>query len=305
MPYTGIDERKTVSANKVTTVSNIASQITDGMTVGIGGWGGRRKPMAVVRELLRSSVKDLTVVAYGGMDVSLLAAAGKIKCLVYGFVSHDVIPMDQAFRQARQSGAFEFREIDEGMLQWGLRAAAMGLPFLPTRAGIGTDVETLNPWIKTVRSPYNDGELLMAMPALNLDVAIVHVNEADALGHTAILGPDPFFDDMFCRAAKKSYATCERLVETESFNDSMKARLMPIERSLITGVAEVPLGAHPTSCGPDYGIDVKHIGAYTKRCAAKEWDAHHDEFLTQDTHDAYVAAVGGAEHIRALPLPVF
>jgi glutaconate CoA-transferase, subunit A len=298
-------KEKFVSANKVMTVSEIVSKISDGMTVGIGGWGGRRKPMAVVRELLRSSVKDLTVVAYGGMDVSLLAAAGKISCLVYGFVSHDVIPMDQAFRQARQSGAFEFREIDEGMLQWGLRAAAMGLPFLPTRAGIGTDVETLNPWIKTVRSPYVDGELLLAMPALNLDVAVIHVNEADAQGHTAILGPDPFFDDMFCRAAKKSYVTCEKLVETEAFNDPMKARLMPVERSVISGVAEVPLGAHPTSCGPDYGIDVKHISAYTKRCAMKEWNAYRDEFLTKDTHDVYVVAVGGAEHIRALPLPVF
>ncbi len=294
-----------VSKNKVTTVSDIAAQIKDGMTIGIGGWGGRRKPMAVVRELLRSPVKDLTVVSYGGMDVSLLAASGKIKCLVYGFVSHDVIPMDQAFRQARQGGAFEFREIDEGMLQWGLRAAAMDLPFLPTRAGIGTDVETLNPWIKTVRSPYDDGELLMAMPALNLDVTIIHVNEADAQGHTAILGPDPFFDDMFCRAAKKSFATCEKLVDTSAFNDPMKARLMPIERSVITGVAEAPLGAHPTSCGPDYGIDVKHISAYTKRCAAKEFDAYRDEFLTKETHDAYITSVGGADHIRALSLPVF
>jgi len=294
-----------VSTNKVTTVAQIAAQIKDGMTIGIGGWGGRRKPMAVVRELLRSPVKDLTVVAYGGMDVSLLASAGKIKTLVYGFVSHDAIPMDQAFRQARQSGAFEFREIDEGMLQWGLRAAAMGLPFLPTRAGIGTDVETLNPWIKTVRSPYEDGELLMAMPALNLDVAIIHVNEADAHGHTAILGPDPFFDDMFCRAAKKSFATCEKIVDTSAFNDHMKARLMPIERSVINGVAEAPLGAHPTSCGPDYGIDVKHISAYGKQCKAGEWGAYKDTYLTKDTHEAYVEAVGGAAHIRALPLPVF
>jgi len=294
-----------VNKSKSITVSDIAAEIKDGMIVGIGGWGGRRKPMAVIRELLRGSVRDLTVVSYGGMDVSLLAAAGKIKCLVYGFVSHDVIPMDQAFRQARQSGAFEFREIDEGMLQWGLRAAAMDLPFLPTRAGIGTDVERLNPWIKTVRSPYGDGELLMAMPALNLDVAIIHVNEADDLGHTAILGPDPFFDDMFCRAAKKSYATCEKLVETSSFNDPMKAHLMPIERSAITGVAESPLGAHPTSCGPDYGIDVKHISTYSTRCAAKEWSAYRDEFLIKETHDAYVKAVGGEGHIRALPLPVF
>jgi glutaconate CoA-transferase subunit A len=101
------------------TLSQVVSRLHDGMTIGIGGWGARRKPMALVREIVRSPLRDLTVVAYGGPDVGMLCAAGKVRKLVFGFVSLDLIPLDAHFRVARQAGAFETWEIDEGMLQWG------------------------------------------------------------------------------------------------------------------------------------------------------------------------------------------
>ena len=112
----------------------VVAEIRDGMTLGIGGWGPRRKPMALIRELLRSPVEDLTVVAYGGADVGMLCAAGKLRKLVFAFVSLDSIPLEPYFRKARQAGAIEVMELDEGMLHWGLRAAAMRLPFLPDPA---------------------------------------------------------------------------------------------------------------------------------------------------------------------------
>jgi glutaconate CoA-transferase subunit A len=82
--------------------------------------------MGLVRELLRSDVRDLTVVAYGGADVGLLCAAGKVKKVVFAFVSLDFMPLEPAFRKARESGAIEVREVDEGMMLLGLRAAAWG-----------------------------------------------------------------------------------------------------------------------------------------------------------------------------------
>src|SRR6202163_5104096 len=118
------------------------------MTIGMGGWGGgsRRKPMSVVRASLRSSLTDLTVVTYGGPDVGLLCAAGRIRKLVYGFVSLDSIALEPHFRTARQSGSIpEATELDEGMLQWGLYAASLRLPFLPTRSGLGSDVVAFHP----------------------------------------------------------------------------------------------------------------------------------------------------------------
>src|ERR687887_41185 len=146
--------------DKRTTVDDFLAELCDGMTIGIGGWGSRRKPMALVRAIARSSLKDLTIVSYGGPDVGLLCAAGKVRKVVFGFVSLDSIPLEPNFRKARESAAVEAMELDEGMFQWGLYAAALRLPFLPTRAGLGSDVMRINPHLQTVRSPYADGEEL-------------------------------------------------------------------------------------------------------------------------------------------------
>lgn len=281
-------------------VAEIVGRLEDGMTVGIGGWGARQKPMAVIREIVKSDLKDLTIVSYGGCDVGMLASAGKIKKLIFAFVSLDAVPLEAHFRRARSAGEFEVMEIDEGMFQLGLKAAAQRLDFLPCLAGLGTDVMTYNPNIKTIKSPYSDDHYV-AMPALNLDVAICHVSEADQSGNSYIAGPDMFFDEWFCRAAKTSYLTCERLVQTSAFNDDHKILRMPIERNLVSGVSETPFGAHPTSSGPDYGWDVQHLKAYS--ATAKEgWGDYVSNYIETDD---YVSAVGGAVHIRSLPLPAF
>ena len=167
----------------------------------------------------------------------MLCAAGKVKKLVYGFVSLDAIPLEPHFRKAREAGAIEARELDEGMLQWGLRAAAMRLPFLPTRVGSATDVMTYNPEFRTIRSPYADGEVLLAMPAIHLDAALVHVDYADRLGNTQILGPDPYFDDLFARAAKHCFVSCEHLVDRLDLARSDAAKANFFERYLVTGVS--------------------------------------------------------------------
>lgn len=286
--------------DKTMSVTDIIRELCSGMTIGIGGWGGRRKPMALIREIVKSDLTDLTIAAYGGCDVGMLASARKIKKLIFGFVSLDVIPLEAHFRRARSAGEFAVMEVDEGMLQLGLKAAAQNLDFLPCRAGLGTDVLTHNPGIKVIKSPYGR-DYYVAMPAIKLDVALCHVSEADRLGNSYIGGPDMFFDEWLCRAADRSFLTCEGLVGTSVFDDDQKIMHMPIERNLVAGVAEVPFGAHPTSNGPDYGIDVAHLKAYS--ATAKEgWDGYVDQFVkTED----YVSAVGGADHIRALPLPVF
>ena len=89
--------------NKEMALQELVGELRDGMTIGIGGWGPRRKPMALIREILKSDLKDLTVVAYGGADVGMLCAAGKVKKVVFAFVSLDFIPLEPYFRQARQN----------------------------------------------------------------------------------------------------------------------------------------------------------------------------------------------------------
>ena len=144
------------------TPDEVVAELRDGMTIGIGGWGSRRKPMALVRAILRSALRDLTIVSYAGPDVGLLAASGQARRVVTGFASLDSIALEPHFRNARQNGTIELTELDEGMLHWGLLAAAHRLPFLPIRAGLGSDVMRVNPGLATVRSPYEDGNPLFS-----------------------------------------------------------------------------------------------------------------------------------------------
>ena len=291
-------------SDKRMSAAQAVAQLQDGMTIGIGGWGPRRKPMALVREIVRSSLKDLTVVAYGGADVGMLCAAGKVKKLIFAFVSLDFIPLEPYFRQARQSGQLEVMEIDEGMFMLGLKAAGMRIPFIPTRVGLGTDVLKQNPSIKLVSSPYDDKDWL-AMPALPLDAALLHVDRADARGVCQINGPDLYMDDLFARAAKKTFVSCDELVDSSHFEAPEAARAVHWERANTTGVVHIPFGAHPSSCAPAYGFDVSHFKLYA--ASAKEeggWAGYADKFI-HCSQEEYLERVGGAAALAKLPLPVF
>jgi glutaconate CoA-transferase subunit A len=236
-------------------VDEVVGELRDGMTIGIGGWGSRRKPMALVRAIARTSLRDLTVVSYGGPDVGILCATRQVRKVVFAFVSLDSIPLEPHFRNARQSGAVEALELDEGMFLLGLQAAAWRVPFLPTRVGLGSDVVARQPEIRTVTSPYDDGEELVAMPALSLDVALVHQNRADAAGNAQFLGPDIYFDDLMCQAAARSFVSCERIVDTSDLLKEGSHHTLRISRLWTDGVVETPNGAHFTSCVPDYERD--------------------------------------------------
>lgn len=239
-------------------IDHVMSRLRSGMTLGIGGWGSRRKPMALVHAIAESDLTDLTIVSFGGPDVGILCALGKVKKLVFGFVSLDLIPLEPHFRKARQSGTLaEVMELDEGMVVQGLRAAAWGLPFLPTRAGLGSGVMTTNPELKTTRCPYTDTELV-AMPALSLDVALVHLNRCDRHGNGQSLGPDPYFDDLFCAAARETYVSTESL----ELDPDAPTSTHLVDRSTVTGVVHLPGGAGFTQCLPDYDRDMDQLKAY-------------------------------------------
>lgn len=273
-----------------TTIEEAVGELRDGMTIGIGGWGSRRKPMAVVRAIARSGLKDLTIASYGGPDVGMLCAARAVSRVVFGFVTLDTIPLDPHFRAARESGAVAATEMDEGMFYLSLLAASWRVPFLPTRAGLGSDVMLINPELKTVRSPYG-GEEVVAVPPLRLDAAFVHMNRGDRRGNAQFLGPDLYFDDLFLSAAARRFVTCERLVDTEDLLKEGSVHTLRINRSLVDGIAEAPLGAHFTSCEPDYPVPGRFLKEYA--AAAKDadaWTAYRARYV-DITDDEYRRAV--------------
>lgn len=282
--------------DKRTTLDDAVAGVRSGMTIGIGGWGSRRKPMAFVRALLRTAVTDLTVVTYGGPDLGLLCAAGKVVKAYYGFVSLDSPPFyDPWFARARTTGAIVAREMDEGMLRCGLQAAAQRLPFLPIRAGLGSSVPDF--WdgeLTTVRSPYRTGEgyeELIAMPALRLDAAFVHLNLGDKHGNAAYTGIDPYFDDLFLMAADRRYLSVERIVATGELVKAVPPQALLVNRMMVDHIVEAPGGAHFTTAAPDYGRDEKFQRHYAQAAAGEDsWAEFVATYLSGGEAD-YQAAV--------------
>lgn len=307
--------------NKTMTEDDVVARLASGMTIGIGGWGSRRKPMSLVRAILRSELSDLHLVTYGGPEVGMLCAAGKAARLTFAFVAADVgasAVLEPHFRAARQAGAIECHELDEGMVLLGLQAAAWRVPFLPTRIGLGSDLVRVNPGLRTVRSPYPrldgggaggdggregsgdgvggpdaGGEELIAQPAIHLDAALVHVNVGDRRGNAAFTGPDLYFDDLMLEAADHGFVSVERLVATEDLaaaaGDVTRCR---VNRMFVDGIVEALNGAHPTSCDPDYGRDEAFQQTYL--ATAKEpaqWEAFRDEWLRGPTEADYQVAL--------------
>lgn len=275
--------------DKRTTEAEAVAEIRSGMTIGLGGWGSRRKPMSFVRELLRSPVTDLTVVSYGGPDVGLLCRAGKVSKVVSGFVSLDSIPLEPHYRQARQKGTIEAAEWDEGMLLLGLQAAAWRVPFLPTRAGLGSDLPRLQPELRTVTSPYPgpDGpEELLAVPALHLDIAFIHLHRADRGGNGQFLNSDLYMDDLMAMAADRCFMSCEQIIPTEDFPRHGPFHSQRISRLMVDGVVERPGAAHFTECLPDYGRDEAFQRTYAATARSDEaWEEFRSTYLDVSEDD--------------------
>ena len=278
--------------NALFALDDVAALLRDGMTIGIGGWGSRRKPMALVRAVVRSGVRDLTVVSFGGPDVGILCATGQASTVVHGFVSLDTVAIDPHFAARRQRGEFRSVELDEGMLVAGLRAASRRLPFEATRAGAGSDAVLRNPDIRTITSPYADGEVLVAMPAVPLDLALVHLDRADEHGTAVVLGPDAHFDDLFARAAARTVASVEEVVPTSALLTGAGHTATVLNRTEIDHVVPCPGGAGFTAHPPFAPRDEALQGAYVAAAASPEaWDDFRRSFVDVDeaTYRAEVA----------------
>ena len=262
--------------------------------------------MALVRAILRrEDLTDLTVITYGGPDLGLLCSAGKVSKAYYGFVTLDSAPFyDPWFATRRTEGSIISREMDEGMVRAGLTAAAQRLPFLPTRAGLGSDVFRF--WgdeLKTVDSPYQvDGktETLVAMPALRMDAALIHLDKADKHGNAAFTGADGYFDDLYAMAADTVLLETDEIVDSaDALMNEVGPQRMLLSRMFVDTVSEAPNGAHFTFAG-GYGRDEafqKHYAASAKD--ETSWKAFVDEFLSGSEEDYQKAVTAFAEKVAA------
>ena len=273
-----------LAADKRTTLADAAGHVSDGATVALGGGLCARLPMALVRELVRAGRRGLRVVGSAhSIDVDLLVAAGAVAVCEESYVGFEQdLGLAPAFRRGAESGSLTVRESSCVTVLTQLRAAEMGLPFLPVRGLKGTGLVALHPEWSTVICPFT-GEELVAVPALAPDVALLHAPAGDATGNLHLDQPY-VLDERFAHAAKVVVATVERIVTTEEIADAG----VTIPAHKVAAVAEVPFGAHPASCYPGYAYDRAHLAEYVRvaQAGGAALDSYIDRFVRVG-EDAY------------------
>jgi glutaconate CoA-transferase subunit A len=257
--------------SKVIPLEEAAKLVGSGVTLGLGGMTLYRRPVAFVRALLSSDVKDLTLVSLTcGFESDLLVGAGRVRRVrtcYFGLESFGLAPM---FTERATAGEVEVVDETEASLAFGLRATLAGVGFMPSQAWIGTDLIEARPDVKTVRDPYSDREYV-AFPALKADVMVVHAPVADLSGNAQAYGNRALDRDLGL-AADLVIITAEKVVD----------RLPgPLELAGVgvDYVAEAPRGAWPTSCYPDYPLDGDELLNYVEACAEGQFTAYLERFL--------------------------
>lgn len=285
------------SEPKLRSVEAAAAMVPDGSTVAIGGLSMNSTPMAFVRELVRREVRDLTVIAIvQGMAVDWLVAGGCVRRVISGLVSFEGLGLAPRFRAAVQSGEVAIDEYSEHTLICALQAQTYGLPFMPTRAGIGTDMLGLHPDTTRLETDPATGRIYVACTPLAVDVAVVHAHAADEHGNVRVDPKLLWMDNEIINAATTRIATVERVVPSTSFRAEPHRTTYP--HFMIDAIAEVPWGAHPSSMFPCYTHDKEFFESYTQAALSPDTDEFASFWKSRvtapDGHGAYLDANGGA-----------
>jgi glutaconate CoA-transferase subunit A len=250
------------AGDKLVGIEAACAAVADGDLVAIGGHTLYRRPAALARELIRAGRRDLELIGLTlGYESDLLIAAGCVSTIRSGYVGLDFIGAAPHFRADSEVRVVEETEAS---IICGLRATLGHVDFLPFRGLLGTDVMRARPDLRVVRSPYTDEEYV-AWPALEPDVALLHVAECDRYGN-AVIPTTKSLDRMMASAAKTTIVSAERIVDTDEVARQGAALLAPS----VSAVVHVPFGAHPTSSYPDYRMDVGYLLDYVEQSRAGE-----------------------------------
>lgn len=276
-------------ADKRATLADAAALVTDRAIVALGGGLSARLPMALVRELIRQHRTGLHVVGSAhSIDIDMLIATGAVRRCEESYVGFEQdLGLAPAYRRAAQEGTIEVAESCCATLLTQLRAAEMGLPFLPVRGVRGSDIASLHPEYAEVTCPFT-GETLVAVPALRPDIALLHAPAGDRYGNLHLEQPY-VLDERFASASRAVIATVDELVSTEE----IIASGITIPAHLVDAVVLAPYGAHPASCYPRYAYDRRHLSEYVATAQAGE--EHLNKYVAtyvQPGEDAYRALIG-------------
>ncbi|MGE5124432.1 MAG: CoA transferase subunit A [Acidobacteriaceae bacterium] len=229
----------------------ISTFVYDGCYIGTELYGTVRCPMSLARELIRQGKKDLRVCGQGVLELDQWLGAGLVKKLDITYIGLEVYGTCNALRRAVESGqVVSCVEWSNASISWRMKATAMGVPFLPTRSMLGTDTLKYSS-AKVIEDPFT-GLIVCLLPALILDVALIHVHRADRYGNSQIEGISGFSAEM-ARAAKRLIISAEEIVSTDEIRKYPDRTIIPYY--LVDAVVHAPFGSHPGEMAYLYGRD--------------------------------------------------
>ena len=283
----------------------VSKYVSDGDYLAIGGFGVNRIPTAVVHEIVRQNRQNLSFAGHTSTHDFQLLCAGNLTgrgqllarvdvAYVVGLEARGLSPHA---RRVLESGTVEVCEWTNYALAVRLQAAAMGVPFLPSRTMLGTDTLAKSA-AKVMTCPYT-GRPLVALPALYPDVAAIHVHEADIYGNCRIRGVT-VADLELARAAKRLIITSERLIPHEEFRREPDRTAIPF--FCVEAVCEVPFGSYPGNMPGEYFSDEAHLRTWlTVEKDLEEFKRFLDEHIFDvPDFDGYLAKCGGLPRLREL-----
>ena len=309
------------NSDKVKTLKEAVSHfIHDNCHISFGGFTVNRQPMACAYEMIRQEKKNLHVYIHsGGQALDILIGAGCVKAVEIAYGANGrFAPTCVRFRKAVERGELLVEDYSNYQMTLRFQAGAMGVPFLPVKSGMGTDIvkkwgfsaemRRVDPRLPNQKlivqnNPFAESgqEPLVLVPAINPDVTALHVQQADYQGTVRISGLT-FADVEQARAAKHVIITCEELVEPEVLRAEPDRNHIPF--FAVDAVVHVPHGAHPCACYGYYDYDAQHLNLYRKMALDDEkFFAYLDEYvLAVDRHEEYLNKIGAEalERIRAV-----
>ena len=293
--------------NKVMSLREAVQEfVRDGASVGLGGQNIGRCAMAAVHEIIRQGKRNLTL--YGcnlSISMDMLVGANLVRRCESGSGNLERFGTTFCWRRKIESGELEMEDFSHLSMVSRFLAGEMGLPFMPTKSLLGSDILTYTSRggpkkFEIVDNPWNPGEPVVLLPAVNPDVSLVHVQRADPMGNLFIGGFSTHEPEMI-RASGAVVATCEELVSSEEARCHPERTTIPFLH--VSAVVHQPWGAHPTSVHRHYDYDGEHIQHY-QDCARQGGDAiqrYLDRYVygCQGFAD-YLEKIGGQSRLQSL-----
>jgi acyl CoA:acetate/3-ketoacid CoA transferase alpha subunit len=253
--------------------------------------------MSLVSEIVRQGIKDLRVAGQGVLELDLLLAASLIKELDFTYIGLELYGVSNCLRREVESGRIEnIVEWSNAAITWRFKATSIGVPFIPTRSMLGTDTFEYSAAL-VVEDPFT-GDPICLLPALILDVGLIHVHRADKYGNAQIDGISGFSAEL-ARASKRLLISTEEIIDTEEIRQAPDRTIIPYY--LVDAVIEAPFGSHPGEMCYQYRRDEPQIRDWVE--AAKEpqtTQAYLDKYIYGVKNHQEYLALFGAERLASL-----